>query len=217
MTEEQFWSRVDKRLDGCWVWTGSIAKERGGYGIVYYSKKMWRSHRLAWLLSQGSIPIGKYVLHSCDNPPCVNPDHLWVGTQSDNMKDMHDKGRHPSPGQPPGEEHAMAKLTDSAVRDIHRRVREGEWQAQVAEDYGVCVETVEFIVRGRTWRHLGLRPLPRRRGSDKPGAKLTEEQVVEMRRRAARGEKGAVLASEFGVGRTTVFNIIKRNRWAHVP
>ncbi len=217
MTEDQFWSKVKKPLEGCWLWTGSTAKERGGYGTTYFNQKMWRSHRLAWFLVKGSIPKGKYVLHKCDNPPCVNPDHLWVGTQSDNMQDMHNKGRHPSPGQPPGEDHAMAKLTDQQVRDIHRRVEGGERQDQIAKAYKVCVDTVEFIARGRTWRHLDLRPLPRRKGSNRPGAKLTEKAVVEIRRRAEMGEKREDLASEFGVGKTTVFNIIKRRKWAHVP
>lgn len=91
---ELFWRRV-KKTRGCWLWTG--AKTRGNYGelvhVVNRKQTGWRAHRLSWVLNKGEIPDGLQVLHRCDNPPCVNPEHLFLGTQHDNITDMWLKGR----------------------------------------------------------------------------------------------------------------------------
>jgi len=91
--DERFWSRVDKSGD-CWIWTGY--RDRKTYGIVERrrdGRRETRAHRWAWILTHGPIPDGLFVLHRCDNPPCVRPDHLWLGTTDDNMADMAAKGR----------------------------------------------------------------------------------------------------------------------------
>lgn len=216
MKEKDFWLRVDKQFDGCWIWTGSIATARGGYGIVGFQGKTWRAHRLAWTLANNQIPKGLYVLHSCDNPPCVNPAHLRTGTQADNMKDAHQRGRFPHMGQPPGERHAMAKLTDVQVIEMHHRLTNGALQSTLALDYNVCLGTIALIARGRTWRHLNLAPLPLRKGAKRPGAKLTEEKVRQIRKRATQGEALQSIANFFGVGRTTIHSIVNRTKWRHV-
>lgn len=87
---ERFWSRV-RRTDGCWIWEGSIHPL--GYGRFYLDGKMQKAHRAAYQLAKGPIPEGAHILHSCDNPPCVNPAHLRAGSHSDNMRDMVNKGR----------------------------------------------------------------------------------------------------------------------------
>ena len=88
---ERFWNKVDK-TDDCWNWTAS--KNIQGYGYFRFDGKMRKAHRMAWLLVNGEIPDGMCVCHTCDNPGCVNPIHLWLGTNQDNMDDMNNKGRH---------------------------------------------------------------------------------------------------------------------------
>ena len=88
---ERFWAKVDKSGD-CWLWTASKTKE--GYGYFRFDGAMRKAHRMSWLLTNGEIPEGMLVCHTCDNPSCVNPKHLWLGTNRDNMDDMNAKGRH---------------------------------------------------------------------------------------------------------------------------
>lgn len=97
-----FWTKVEKRdVSACWPWKGSVMGE--GYGRY----RQAYTHRLAWMLANGPIPAGLFVLHKCDNPPCCNPDHLFLGTQADNVRDRDAKGRH---WVPSGERHPCAKL-----------------------------------------------------------------------------------------------------------
>jgi hypothetical protein len=87
-----FWNRLQKTDENsCWLWTG--AKFEKGYGSVYFDHQDWRAHRLAYFLVHGSIPEGKIICHSCDNPPCCNPNHLWLGTLKLNAEDSCKKGR----------------------------------------------------------------------------------------------------------------------------
>lgn len=88
--EESFWVKAD-RTSGCWIWTA--LKNAKGYGVVNYQYKTQLAHRLAWTLTHGPIPHGLYACHKCDTPACINPDHLFLGTQFDNMRDMAAKGR----------------------------------------------------------------------------------------------------------------------------
>ena len=96
---DRFWSHVDTAGE-CWEWTGARNTQRGGYGTFTESRKsghrIWRAHRLAYELTYGPIPPGLVILHQCDNPACVRPDHLMAGTQADNIADMMAKGRHAS-------------------------------------------------------------------------------------------------------------------------
>jgi hypothetical protein len=90
--EDRFWSKV-QRSDGCWLWTGASTWQ--GYGLIHHHGRrgMVSVHRLSWTIANGGIPAGLQVLHRCDNPPCVNPDHLWLGTNADNIADKLAKGR----------------------------------------------------------------------------------------------------------------------------
>jgi len=89
-TKEKFWTLIEK-TDTCWIWQGP--KDKDGYGRYNMKPTRYGAHRLAYLWTKGDIPAGYVVMHSCDNPGCVNPDHLSVGTQIDNIKDMDSKGR----------------------------------------------------------------------------------------------------------------------------
>ena len=94
-TQERFWSKVELS-PGCWDWTASFRKKTMQYGCFSISGINYRASRISWMLSFGDIPEGKVVCHSCDNPKCVNPDHLWLGTQRENLRDSQEKGRRPN-------------------------------------------------------------------------------------------------------------------------
>ena len=151
---DRFWSRVDKSGD-CWVWTA--ATTNGGYGVIRdtgRNGKIIRAHRLSWELHNGPIPAGIEVCHRCDNPPCVNPAHLFLGTHQDNVTDTVNKGR-ASGGGPRGSLHHQAKLTEAQVLDIRAVYAAGTVsQRQLAREYGVDRGTIRFIVRREHWTHI---------------------------------------------------------------
>lgn len=131
----------------CWEWLGS--KNSRGYGRVVWNGKNVRAHRVAWELANGPIPEGKCVLHYCDNPSCVNPHHLWVGSHADNMHDMVEKGRQVYHR---GESHGMSKLTEQDVREIRFFLDAGYSQKALALMYGVSISTISLIKTGKIWR-----------------------------------------------------------------
>jgi len=149
---ERFWNRVDKNggLDACWPWTGPLTTH--GYGHVLFHH-VRDAHRVAWTLTNGPIPKGMHVCHHCDNPPCCNATHLFVGTHADNLADMRAKGRG-SGGSRPGESALNARLSDAFVREA-RGLRLSGWTfTELGKLYGVSRITVMYAVTGRTWRHL---------------------------------------------------------------
>ena len=149
-TSGRFWSKV-KKTDGCWVWTG---KSFGDFGYCRYSKTL--VHRKSWELTFGKIPKGKLVLHKCDNPPCVRPDHLYIGTQKDNVRDMHERGR--AVVNPVyGEKNNMSKLTNAEVSRIRRSFggKHGEMK-RLAAQFDVSLAQVSRILNNKSrvaeWR-----------------------------------------------------------------
>lgn len=147
-TEEYFWSKVDRTGD-CWPWTG--CKNWAGYGKVGVENQLKGTHRVAWELTNGPIPDGLHVCHRCDNPPCCNPDHLFLGTRSDNMRDAWAKGRGVHQVMH-GEQHGMAKVTEADVREIRTRYAAGGvTQAALAAVYGISDVQVSNIVRHKNW------------------------------------------------------------------
>lgn len=142
----RFWSKVDVRgEDECWLWTGSFVT--GGYGGFKAGGKMHRAHRYSYELTNG--PIGSsdlFVCHSCDVPACVNPAHLWLGTNEDNTADRHSKGRTIS-----GESHYAAKLTATDVRAIRADDRP---TSEIAAFYGISTSYVRSIKRRKKWRNV---------------------------------------------------------------
>lgn len=151
---DRFWSRVDKSGD-CWVWTA--ATTNGGYGVIRdtgRNGKIIRAHRLSWELHNGPIPAGIEVCHRCDNPPCVNPAHLFLGTHQDNVTDTVNKGR-ASGGGPRGSLHHQAKLTEAQVLDIRAVYAAGAAsQRQLARKYNVDRGTIQHIVKRMVWTHI---------------------------------------------------------------
>lgn len=150
---ERFWSKVEK-TDGCWLWR--CARSNYGYGRFAFEGKNGHAHRVAWLLVKGTIPPGMYVLHKCDNPPCCNPDHLFLGTHLDNIADRCAKGR-TKVGT--GDRHALAKLTSHKAALIKQRIAECNYRGigvALAKEFGVSVRIISFLKCGKTWRHVKI-------------------------------------------------------------
>ncbi len=134
--------------DGCWIWKMGLSR-KGGYGVVSFNKKSTRAHRLMYTLVKGEIPKGMQVLHHCDNKSCVNPLHLWLGTNIDNMLDRDMKQR-----QPRGTTHGNCLFAESEIHDIRRLISQGQTNIQIARKYAVGMTTIAHIKNGDTWGWL---------------------------------------------------------------
>lgn len=153
---ERFWPKVDKRgEDECWPWLA--AKGHFGHGEIYIGHIDGRSqaaqaHRVSWWIANGGEfpPSEIHVLHKCDNPPCVNPRHLMLGTHADNMADMAQKGRSDSKRRV-GRIHPRAKLNDEQVAEIRRLRSEGGTYASIAAQFPVCESHIGRILKGIRW------------------------------------------------------------------
>jgi hypothetical protein len=139
----RFWNSVQKS-DGCWLWTGTIDKD--GYGVTSERNgTQIRAHRVSYELHNGPITDGRYVLHRCDNRPCVNPDHLWLGTTTENTADMVAKNR-----QAKGERHGRAKLTSDQVREARRLYSTGEHSMRsLGIRFGISGVAMSMIINRR--------------------------------------------------------------------
>lgn len=141
----RFWSYVEKG-GTCWTWTG--ARDKDGYGVFWDGSRV-RAHQYSWRLHVGAIPDGHGVLHRCDNPPCVRPDHLFTGTTPENMRDKVSKAR-----QACGERVGRAKLTADDVVAIRDRYAAGATLKALGREYGVHFGTIWGICQRKTWKHL---------------------------------------------------------------
>ncbi len=147
----RFWKYVDTgKDDDCWEWSGGRGSNQ--YGRMSYQCKSMSMHRFSWMIHNGSIPNGMLILHHCDNPPCVNPKHLFMGTQQDNMDDMINKGRAIAPK---GEVQGHSKLNADQVRAIRQLYATGKYlQRELGEMYGVHGHHIGSIVRREWWKHI---------------------------------------------------------------
>lgn len=153
---EKFLRYINKTND-CWIWTKG--KFDGGYGAfcIYKNNKKRRisAHRFSWLMYNGLIPDGLLVLHKCDNPPCVNPDHLFIGTTKDNMKDAKNKNRLKGPTLAAGEKNGHAKLTNKKVLEIRSKYKNNNiTQKKLALQYSVGKTAIWNIVNKKRWVHI---------------------------------------------------------------
>lgn len=183
---QRFWASVRIGAeDECWEWLGSRSQK--GYGLAVHRDTTYHATRIAYALTTGDDPGDRLVCHSCDNPPCCNPRHLWLGTAQDNSTDCNRKGRRPR-----GMASPWSKLNDQQILAILADTRP---QNVIAKDYGISRSHVSTIQCRRNWLHLGdLAPrdptiskrnnlfmLMARRGEKSPNAKLTDAQVAAIR------------------------------------
>lgn len=192
---ERFSCKIVKNENGCMEW--SACRDGCGYGMFLLNGKYRRAHRVAWEMRHGPIPDGLNCLHKCDNPPCVNPDHLWLGTQKDNVCDMMKKGR---------DRKAFGDRNASRLYP-ERRPRGDRHYSRIKP---------ECLARGD---RNGSRTCPesRPKGVGHWKAKLSETDVREMRADyASGGVSYGDLALRYGVKKTTVASIITRRIWKHI-
>lgn len=150
--EQRFWLKVAK-TDTCWSWTA--ARLPHGYGLFYANSQKVLAHRFSYELHYGPIPPGFNIRHRCDNPPCIRPDHLALGTQADNVTDMIQRGRMNHSNKAVGERHPSHRLTEGTVRAIRDRYAAGGVrQVELAQEYGISQPSISALLRRQTWRHI---------------------------------------------------------------
>lgn len=198
MNQNKFWSLVDKSGE-CWIWTGTI---RAGYGIVAIVKDGKKTtagtHRLSYEWRHGPVPTGLFVLHSCDTPLCVNPDHLFVGTHKQNMDDMRSKHRQPG------------FLTEDFVISARLAAARGDNIAMLPAPPGATRMSIIDAVTGKSWKHINTPTVsnvvfkaPRKVN------KLSHEQINEILKSLEKPYWGQVndLAKKYGVRHSTISHI----------
>ena len=152
---QNFLKHIEKcPITECWNWTG--CKDRDGYGDFNMGKSIgisYRANRASWLIHKGKIPGGIYVLHRCDNRACVNPEHLFLGTNDENMADMVKKGRARK-----GENHPKAKLTKEQVIEIRKLNIQGFKKFEIAKMLSIRRKNVSNVILGTVWRHVQITP-----------------------------------------------------------
>ena len=146
----RFWEKVHK-TDSCWVWESAIFKQTG-YGAFSINNKPYNAHRVSWELTNGIIPTGSYILHHCDNRRCVNPSHLFIGTQKQNIEDCRQKGRLGNKSRP-GEINGSARLTANDVAFIKLQLLHYQhgMSRKLARQFGISDTAIHSIKSGKTW------------------------------------------------------------------
>lgn len=213
----RFWSKARKgEADGCWPWTSNLFT--GGYGAFAPGDgSRGYAHRFAYEISIGEIPAKTCVCHRCDNPGCVNPAHLFLGSHAENMADKARKGRAPR-----GTQHWSAVLDDQKVLDIRQKYSTGQFsQEGLGALFGVSKTTINKVVNALNWTHLQgcTVRIPGRptEGVRHFNAVLEESQVIEIRNKYATGDfTHAELGRLFGVGRNAIQGIVNRKTWVYL-
>jgi transposase len=204
--EQRLWAKTDKTKE-CWIWLGH--KDRDGYGNIRIGgRKAMRTHRLSFFLATKIDPIGMLVCHHCDNPSCINPDHLYLGTALENNRDKINRHRE---NWAKGERVHNAKLTRDQVLSIFKEYKAGGVRQQdLAKKHNVSQSEIYTVLNGITWGHLGISPVKNMRNAPKPGLKVlnkNNEKKV-FKEYMDGGVSQAKIAEKYGVSQQTVSNIV---------
>jgi hypothetical protein len=202
-------------VNECWLWSASF--DKNGYG----KRNSIGAHRISWIYSRGDkdIPFKKIIMHTCDNPSCVNPFHLRCGTPQHNSTDMKEKGRSLF-----GEKHIGASFKDCEVKQILFELYSGETITKLAKKYNVLEITISNIANGYTWKHLYKQLALEHKNKIQEHLynhqlrnKLTKEQVIQIRQLYRTNNYTYTdLAKQFGTRITTISNIINFISWKHI-
>lgn len=204
--ETDFIKNINK-TDTCWLWTGNLATT--GYGRI---KKLY-AHRISYEMFNGKIPDGMFVCHKCDNPPCVNPDHLFLGTQLDNIRDMHKKGRNNNLS---GENTHFSKITGSEAIEIFISDRKYK---DIGDEYGITRGCVSAIKSKRTWKKVTDKVSKESKIKDKSSdtwhlSKLKKENVMFIRNNPHIDRRK--LAIKFNVTENTIYRVLRNKTWKNI-
>lgn len=199
------------KKNSCWGWQGS--KNIHGYGEIRIHRKHMNASRASWIAYKGEIPKGMYVLHNCpngDNRECCNPDHLFLGTHTDNMHDMIKKGRS---NFLKGDDCPWKKINSNIVLDVLDCLKKGISTTEISKKHNITIDYISDIKRGHRWGHIGNRD-----GLIvKPGKIiLNEEKVKIIKERLNNGERVRYIAKEYKVSETTISDIKHNRTWKHV-
>lgn len=218
---ERFESQINKIVGGCWLWTGELSPS--GYGILRMGGSSLPTHRISFEIYKDQIPQGLCVCHACDVRACVNPDHLWLGTQTENIEDATKKGR-----MNRGEDNARSKLTEDKVKDIIALYKTGDYsQAELGAQFGVNHSIISDIITGKKWKYIEidrsfrrgrgsvgnkngsrLHPEKLKRGEEHKGTKISDTIVAEIRD-ISEQYTHKKLAEIFGISKTQIGRILR--------
>ncbi len=148
---DRFMSKICKDKSGCWLWTRG--QDKDGYGHFSIKHKIYRAHRMSYILHIGKIPRGCFVCHACDVPACVNPEHLFIGTVLDNYRDSVKKGRRNHVGQK-GINNWACKLTDEQVEAIRRLRAAGMRLREISSMFDMSISRISQITTRKAWTHV---------------------------------------------------------------
>lgn len=219
--QQRFWKKVDKRgTPDCWNWFASTYPN--GYGIFYLKGKLTGAHRISYMISYGVIPIHLEVCHHCDNRKCVNPKHLFLGSQKDNMQDACKKGR-----MAHGERLPQTRLSVEKVGKIIDDYLMGKTFVELVAKYKCGKTTIQAILTERTWKHVKSKAKSKavhryictkgqRFGMAHPRAKLHERDIKKICKDYVEGKSQIQLGREYKVSAMTIHRVIKRKTWKHV-
>jgi len=204
----RFWSKVRRKTnDQCWEW---IPNKSQRYGNMRFFKHRIAAHRLSWEIHNGKIQEGLLICHRCDNARCVNPLHLFIGTQADNMEDRNRKGRF-------GKHLGNRKLSPLQVEEIRSLYRVGDLtQQELASRYGVRQTNISEIIRGSTWKELSFPSPPLYRGENVRHSRLTEQKVKEAIELRNLGWSLPKLSRLLGASTGTIDAAVKGHTWKWV-
>ena len=208
--EDRFFQYVSKKdEDSCWEWLGT--KNEDGYGAFLYNGKMIGSHRVSWLLFNKEIEKDKIVLHTCNNPSCVNPNHLRLGTQKENVQQMFSENRD---NHARGENVKVSKLKKNEPDEIRKKYENGKNMVILAKEYNVSCTCISNIISNKTWKNNDYKPHNEMKIQNSNLSKL-KWNIINSIRKDYQIEKldANQLIIKYNIPRTTINNIISNRTW----